>query len=91
MFQVRIKVHYCALNPRDLLLIQGAIPTKLPFVPGYEVSGEVVEKIKGDDDSSSRDDESIEVGDKVVALTKTWLGGLRTHCVAPVKVGYELL
>ncbi|XP_054275413.1 quinone oxidoreductase-like protein 2 [Macrosteles quadrilineatus] len=86
--EIRIKVHYCALNPRDLLLIKGAIPAKTPFVPGYEVSGEVIEIAKGDGKESTKDDDdddSIVVGDKVVALSKSWLGGLRSHCVAPIQ------
>jgi len=83
--EVRIKVHYCALNPRDLRLLEGVIPAKTPFIPGYEVSGEVIEIKASDGKDSKDDDESIEVGDKVVALSKSWLGGLRTHCVAPIK------
>jgi NADPH:quinone reductase-like Zn-dependent oxidoreductase len=86
-FQIRIKVHYCGLNRRDLKVIQGVIPVKTPFVPGYEVSGEVIEKVKGD---GKDDDDEIEVGDKVVALTKNWLGGLRSHCVASVEVGFVI-
>lgn len=79
---MKIKVKYCALNPRDLLLLQGNIESKTPFTPGYEVAGEVVEKSKSEDESEN----PIEVGDKVIALSKSYLGGLSSHCIAQEKV-----
>lgn len=72
------------MNKRDSLLLKGKIDgLKTPFVPGYEVAGEVVEKLKGEEDDS---ESTIEVGDKVVALTKSSLGGLCSHCIALEKV-----
>lgn len=82
---MKIKVKYCALNPRDLLLLEGNIESKTPFIPGYEVAGEVVEKGKSEDE----DENSVEVGDKVVALSKSYLGGLSSHCIAQEKVGFN--
>uniref|UniRef100_A0A1B6JKH4 Enoyl reductase (ER) domain-containing protein n=1 Tax=Homalodisca liturata TaxID=320908 RepID=A0A1B6JKH4_9HEMI len=77
--EVKIKVKYCALNPRDLQLIQGHVDEKTPFIPGYEVSGEIVERFKDDKETP------FEIGDKVVALTKSSLGGLSCHCIADEK------
>lgn len=79
---MKIKVKHCGLNPRDVLLLQGKIEAKVPFIPGYEVSGEVLEINKGDLEL----EDEIEVGDKVVALTKSSLGGLSSHCIALEKV-----
>ncbi|KAG8303424.1 hypothetical protein J6590_010461 [Homalodisca vitripennis] len=79
VFKVKIKVKYCALNPRDLQLIQGHVDEKTPFIPGYEVSGEIVERFKDDKETP------FEIGDKVVALTKSSLGGLSCHCIADEK------
>lgn len=79
---------YCGLNPRDLLILQGKLDVPLPFVPGYEVAGEVLERVKGEEDDSEN---PIEVGDSVVALTKSSLGGLSSHCIALEKVGLEIL
>uniref|UniRef100_A0A1B6LH94 Enoyl reductase (ER) domain-containing protein n=1 Tax=Graphocephala atropunctata TaxID=36148 RepID=A0A1B6LH94_9HEMI len=74
--EVKIKVKYCALNPRDLQLVLGHVDEKLPFVPGYEVSGEIIERYEDDKEVP------FEIGDKVIALTKSSLGGLSSHCIA---------
>jgi len=43
--EVRIRVHACGVNFADTLIIAGKYQVKpvLPFTPGYEVAGEVVE------------------------------------------------
>ncbi|XP_022203775.2 quinone oxidoreductase-like protein 2 [Nilaparvata lugens] len=43
--QVRIKVEACAVNVSDLLMYQGVSPVQpsLPFVPGFEISGQILE------------------------------------------------
>ncbi len=57
--QVKVKVEAAALNFPDILLCQGKyqITPTLPFTPGVEISGEVVELGEGVND--------IKVGDKV--------------------------
>lgn len=76
--QVRIKVHACSINSSDYLLSQGVNPGNfsLPIVPGYEVSGEVLETF---------DCMEIAKGDRVVALSKSELGGFAEECVVDEK------
>ncbi|XP_038113234.1 quinone oxidoreductase-like protein 2 [Culex quinquefasciatus] len=63
--EVRIKVHYCSLNSTDVQIIAGKCPPELkvplPFIPGHEVSGEVVEIGKNNPNFLKR-------GDRVVAM-----------------------
>jgi len=60
---VRIKVHACGVNFPDTLIIQGKYQLKpeMPFAPGGEVAGEVIEV--GEKVSN------LKVGDRVMALT----------------------
>lgn len=66
--QVLIDVHACGINFPDVLIVQGKYQVRpdLPFSPGAEVAGEVVEV--GDEV------EEIEVGTRVLAATS--FGGL---------------
>uniref|UniRef100_A0A182UV30 Enoyl reductase (ER) domain-containing protein n=1 Tax=Anopheles merus TaxID=30066 RepID=A0A182UV30_ANOME len=44
--EVRVKVHYCSLNTTDVKIIAGKhaeLNVPLPFIPGHEFSGEIVE------------------------------------------------
>lgn len=62
---------------------------KLPFVAGFEISGEVLEiapKRKHSDGNDSEDDDELCVGDRVLAINKTFLSGFSTECVADHKV-----
>nr|XP_029731350.1 quinone oxidoreductase-like protein 2 [Aedes albopictus] len=62
--EVRIKVHYCSLNSTDVQIITGKHPelqVPLPFIPGHEISGEVVE-IGGNNPNF------LKRGDRVVAM-----------------------
>ncbi|KAF6198340.1 hypothetical protein GE061_008088 [Apolygus lucorum] len=72
--QVRIKVNFCSVNASDLLLTRGLNPGnfKLPIVPGYEVTGTVLESTS----------EEYVAGDRVVVLNKEQLGGFAEECVA---------
>lgn len=81
--QVRIKVHACSVNSSDYLLTQGANPGKfpLPIVPGYEVSGTVLE---------TQGCTEIAKGDKVVALSKSTLGGFAEECIVDEKDAWIL-
>lgn len=72
---VRVKVHYSGINFADIImrlgLYQDAPP--YPFVPGYEVSGEIAEV------GSSVTD--FKVGDKVMAGTK--FNGYSSELILP--------
>lgn len=62
--EVRIKVHYCSLNSTDVQIITGKHPeleVPLPFIPGHEISGEIVEIGKSNPNFLKR-------GDRVVAM-----------------------
>ncbi|KAH1009803.1 quinone oxidoreductase-like protein 2 homolog [Dendroctonus ponderosae] len=75
--QVRVQVSYCSLNSVDSHKFkQGG--GELPFVPGYELSGEVSEvgREVGAD--------QISVGEKVVGLSLENFGGLAEECVLDI-------
>ncbi|XP_058829482.1 quinone oxidoreductase-like protein 2 [Topomyia yanbarensis] len=62
--EVRIKVHYCSLNSTDVQIIAGKHPElnpPLPFIPGHEVSGEIMQIGKNNPNFLKR-------GDRVIAL-----------------------
>jgi NADPH2:quinone reductase len=52
------------------------IAPKLPFIPGYEVSGEILEL-------GSKAAEGLKVGDKIVGLNKELFSGFAEECVLP--------
>lgn len=72
--QVRIGVRACGVNFADSLIVRGQYQQqpRLPFSPGFEVSGEVLELGAGV--------ESIAVGDRVIAMTPC--GGYAEQVVA---------
>ena len=74
---VRIAVHAAGVNFPDVLIIQGKYQFQppLPFAPGGEVAGEVVEVGDGV--------ERFRVGDRVIALTG-W-NGFAEQAVAPIE------
>lgn len=89
--QVRIGVHCCAVNVADHLLWTGLSETKpkLPFVAGFEISGEILEvapKAEHSADSESEDEDELRVGDRVLALNKVHLGGFSSECIVDYKV-----
>lgn len=43
VFKVLVGVNYCCINHHDIQLINGHGTPKLPFVPGSELAGEVLE------------------------------------------------
>ncbi|GFT96914.1 quinone oxidoreductase-like protein 2 homolog [Nephila pilipes] len=74
--EVRIKVRCCAVNVADTLICSGKYDQepKLPFIPGYEFSGEVLEtgsKVK-----------DLTVGDKVIGLNKDTFSAMATECLS---------
>ena len=72
--EVLLRVHAAGVNFPDTLIIQGKYQFKpeLPFTPGSEVAGEVLEVGEGV--------QHIKVGDRVIAFLTT--GGYATHAVA---------
>jgi NADPH2:quinone reductase len=81
-FQVIIDVSHCALNGLDVLLCENlySMEQNLPFTPGYEVSGKLIEV--GEDAKKA----GYNVGDKVIALNKKRFGGLAERCIAEMDV-----
>lgn len=75
--QVLIDVHACGINFPDVLIVQGKYQDRpeLPFSPGSEVAGEVIEV--GDDVGD------LEVGTRVLAPTR-W-GGLAERVAVDAK------
>ena len=72
--EVLLRVHAAGVNFPDTLIIQGKYQFKpeLPFTPGSEVAGEVLEVGEGV--------QRLKVGDRVIAFLTT--GGYATHAVA---------
>ncbi len=70
---VRIAVHAAGVNFADTLTLQGRYQDKLepPFIPGFEVSGVVLE--------INAHDAPCRVGDRVMAITRS--GGFAEECV----------
>ncbi|XP_065093484.1 quinone oxidoreductase-like protein 2 homolog [Ochlerotatus camptorhynchus] len=64
--EVRIKVHYCSLNSTDVQIITGKHPdlkVPLPFIPGHEISGEIVEIGKANPNFLKRGDRVVVMND----------------------------
>jgi NADPH2:quinone reductase len=80
--QVRVRVLATALNFPDALMARGLyqVRPELPFVPGVEVCGEVLEV--GPASSGSH---GVSVGDRVVGHTAVPHGSLAEQCLMPVK------
>ncbi|MEQ8674775.1 MAG: NADPH:quinone oxidoreductase family protein [Aggregatilineales bacterium] len=63
--EIRIATHACGVNFLDTLIVAGKYQEKppLPFVPGAEVAGEIIEVGEGV--------KNVKVGDRVVAIAST--------------------
>lgn len=63
--EIKIATHACGVNFLDTLIVAGKYQEKppLPFVPGAEVAGEVIEVGEGV--------KNVKVGDRVVAIAST--------------------
>ncbi|KAI4461824.1 short-chain dehydrogenase/reductase [Holotrichia oblita] len=71
---VRVKVNFCSVNSIDCMSFRE--PTRdLPFVPGYELSGKVLEVGK------NVTTEQLIVGERVAALSLDKFGGFAEECV----------
>lgn len=71
--QVRVLVDYCSVNKFDVESFKSP-NLKLPFIPGYELAGEIIEV--GED----VDKVSVQVGDRVAVLSAN-NGGFADQCV----------
>ncbi|MGZ2749835.1 NADPH:quinone oxidoreductase family protein [Burkholderia stagnalis] len=73
--EVRVAVHACGVNFADTLIVEGRYQTKpaLPFVPGFEIAGTVVE--------TAPDVSSVSAGDRVMGIL-AW-GGFAEEVVLP--------
>jgi NADPH2:quinone reductase len=74
---VRVRVRAAALNFPDVLMVRGQYQVRpdLPFVPGVEVCGEVLEVGPGVSE--------LAAGDRVVGTTAVPHGGLAEMCLMP--------
>ncbi|XP_049289918.1 quinone oxidoreductase-like protein 2 [Anopheles funestus] len=64
--EVRVKVHYCSLNSTDVKIIGGKhaeINVPLPFIPGHEFSGEIVDIGKENPHHFNRGDRVVVMND----------------------------
>lgn len=69
----------------DALMCSGLseIKPQIPFIPGFEIVGEVIEsKATNSDD----EEEDISVGDRVLILNKEIMGGFAEECIVDEKV-----
>ncbi|GAA4732400.1 NADPH:quinone oxidoreductase family protein [Pedococcus ginsenosidimutans] len=81
---VRVRVLATALNFPDVLMARGQyqVRPELPFTPGVEVCGEVLEV--GPATGGITTDPHLRVGDRVVGTTAMPHGGLARECLMPV-------
>lgn len=88
--EVRVRVRRAGVNFPDTLIIKGQYQLKppLPFAPGFEVAGEIIEV--GEDADQWR------VGDKVMGLTSSGYGAfadeatVQRHALVRVPEGFDL-
>ena len=74
--EAKIAIRAAGINFPDILMVAGKYQhkPKLPFVPGFEIAGEILEI------GSTRTD--LQVGDRVMAHMTT--GGYAEQCLAPI-------
>lgn len=72
--QVRVKVAYVSVNSVDCHKFRHG-GGELPFIPGYELAGEVIEKGK------DVGNEIIRVGERVAGLSLMHFGGFAEQCI----------
>jgi NADPH2:quinone reductase len=72
---IRVRVRAASVNFPDTLIIQGKYQVKppMPFAPGFEVAGEVVDV--------GTDVTRFAVGDRIMALTRSGHGGFAEEAV----------
>jgi NADPH2:quinone reductase len=74
----RVRVEYCGIGLPDALIVGGKYQVKprLPFIPGSEIAGVVVETLAGVDHPR--------VGARVAGLNYEFTGGLAEEIVSPI-------
>jgi len=79
MVQVRINVRACGINSSDALICKGncEISKQMPFIPGYEICGDVKELGPGV--------KNLQVGDRVIGLNKDTYSGFAEECIVAEK------
>lgn len=83
--QVRLKVKFCSVNSVDCITFRdGSKNKQYPFVPGYELSGEVIELGK------DVPNEDLRIGETVAALSLSKLGGFAEECIVDAKDCWRL-
>ena len=85
---VRVRVLATALNFPDVLMSRGhyQVRPELPFTPGVEVCGEVLEI--GSPAAGGGSDAQAQVGDRVVGTTAMPHGGLAEECLVPLAAAF---
>ncbi|KAM5144190.1 quinone oxidoreductase-like protein 2 isoform 1-T1 [Callospermophilus lateralis] len=75
--EVRVEVHFCGVNFADILVCRGQYQEKppLPFTPGMEFSGTVLE--------TGVDVSSVKEGDRVIGVSG--FNGMAEECIADQK------
>lgn len=76
--EVKVRIRACGVNFADTLIIQGLYQVKppLPFIPGMEIAGEVMELGEGV--------RHLKPGDRVMAITS--IGGFAEEVVVPASL-----
>ncbi|XP_077878497.1 quinone oxidoreductase-like protein 2 isoform X3 [Ictidomys tridecemlineatus] len=76
--EVRVEVHFCGVNFADILVCRGQYQEKppLPFTPGMEFSGTVLE--------TGADVSSVKEGDRVIGVSG--FNGMAEECIVDQKV-----
>lgn len=71
--EITIEVKASAINFPDIMCVKGIYPTmpQYPFVPGFEVSGKIVDVGEGVSE--------FKIGDEVIAITGEQFGGHASH------------
>lgn len=73
--EVRVAVYSCGVNASDVLMVDNKYDQVLkpPFVPGFEICGEVIEV--------GADVKTLASGGRVIGISKENLGGFAEECV----------
>ncbi|KAG8226638.1 hypothetical protein J437_LFUL005289 [Ladona fulva] len=83
--QVRVRVRACGVNSPDILISKGEWDReiKYPFIPGFEICGEVLE--------IGSNVQEISKGDRVIALGKDNFSGFAEECIIPQEFEWEVV
>lgn len=83
--EIRVKVMNCAVNASDIMICDGESESqlKLPFTPGFEIAGEILES------GSAAAAEGFNVGDRIVGLNKDNHGGFAEQCIISMNDAWQ--